>query len=69
MTRKELKRKITRRKRTLNFLLLFFKRTNPLIVSLSQNLDYYIVKEQEILCKRAKTKASKNYKNSLGKVA
>lgn len=69
MTRKELKRKITRRKKALNFLLLFFKRTNPLIVALSQNLDYYIVKEQKILCKRTKTKTSQNYKNSLDKVA
>ena len=45
MTIKNLRRKIARRKKLLCILLIFFKRTNPLVVSLSQNLDKFIVKE------------------------
>ncbi|MGL4761305.1 MAG: hypothetical protein ACRCWG_07565 [Sarcina sp.] len=46
MNRKTLHKKINKRKHLLNFLLIFFKRSNPLIISLSQNLDYFIQKEQ-----------------------
>lgn len=58
MTIKDLRKKINRRKRLLNFLLLFFKGTNPLIVNLSQNLDKFIVMEQKFLAKKRFVKKS-----------
>ncbi|MFR5264334.1 hypothetical protein [Clostridium sp.] len=60
MTIKNLRRKIARRKKLLCILLIFFKRTNPLVVSLSQNLDKFIVKEQKYLSKKRHLKHSQN---------
>lgn len=68
MTRKDLKRKIKRKKLILNFFLLFLRRTNPLIVNLSQDLDKFIVKEQKYLISKSKILKDKN-KKTLKKVA
>lgn len=63
MSRKELHKKIKNRKNLLNFLLLFMKRTNPLIVLLSQNLDDFIQQEQLLIYKKQKIKMD-NARNS-----
>ena len=57
MNCKKLNNKITHRKALLNILLLFLKRTNPLVVLVSQNLDYFIQYEQNL-------RFSKYYKNN-----
>lgn len=51
MSRKEIQKKIKFRKKALNFLLTFMRRTNPLVVLVSQNLDYFIQKEQSLIYK------------------
>lgn len=62
MNRKELHKKIKNRKNLLNFLLIFMKRTNPLVVFISQNLDEFIQKEQMLIYKtQFKTNKSSKY--------
>lgn len=61
MNRKELHKKIKNRKNLLNFLLIFMKRTNPLVVLISQNLDDFIQKEQMLIYK-AQSNKNKEYK-------
>lgn len=62
MNRKELHKKIKIRKNLLNFLLIFMKRTNPLVVFISQNLDEFIQKEQMLIYKtQFKTNKSSKY--------
>ncbi|WP_297438544.1 Spo0E family sporulation regulatory protein-aspartic acid phosphatase [uncultured Clostridium sp.] len=51
MSRKEIQKKIKSRKKVLNMLLTFMKRTNPIVVLMSQNLDKFILKEQYIIYK------------------
>lgn len=51
MKLKKLKKKIERRKKLINLLLLFLPPTNKLMVHLSQDLDTYIVKYQKYLLK------------------
>ena len=51
MSRKEIQKKIKSRKKVLNILLTFMKRTNPIVVLMSQNLDKFILKEQYIIYK------------------
>ena len=51
MSRKEIQKKIKSRKKVLNMLLTFMKRTNPIVVLMSQNLDKFIQKEQYIIYK------------------
>lgn len=58
MNRKTLQKKIRTRKYVLNFLLIFMKRNNPLIINLSQNLDYFIQKEQNLRYKKYSQKIS-----------
>lgn len=58
MNRKTLQKKIRTRKYILNFLLTFMKRNNPLIINLSQNLDYFIQKEQSLRYKKYSQKTS-----------
>lgn len=60
MTIRSLRKKIARRQKLLYILLIFLKRTNPLVVSLSQNLDKFIVKEQKYLIKKRHLKQSQN---------
>lgn len=60
MTIKSLRKKIVRRQKLLYILLIFLKRTNPLVVSLSQNLDKFIVKEQKYLSRKRNLKQSQN---------
>ncbi|WP_055070826.1 Spo0E family sporulation regulatory protein-aspartic acid phosphatase [Clostridium massiliamazoniense] len=60
MTIKSLRKKIARRQKLLYILLIFLKRTNPLVVSLSQNLDKFIVKEQKYLSRKRNLKQSQN---------
>lgn len=49
MRLKKLEKQINRKKRLLNFLLLFFLPSNPLIVLLSQNLDKHLYEYQYYL--------------------
>lgn len=51
---KKLKRQIRFRKNLLNFLLIYLKPTNKLVVSLSQNLDKYITKYHRLRNKKLK---------------
>ena len=60
MTIKILRKKIAIRQKLLYILLIFLKRTNPLVVSLSQNLDKFIVKEQKYLSRKRNLKQSQN---------
>lgn len=53
MSKKALAKKIKRRKKVLNFMLLFFSPTNKLMVFLSQNLDEHVSKYQLILARRS----------------
>lgn len=57
MNCKKLNNKIRHRKALLNILLLFLKRTNPIVVIVSQNLDYFIQYEQNL-------RFAKYYKNN-----
>lgn len=59
MNRNTLHKKIRRRKNLLNFLLVFMRRSNPLIISLSQNLDYFIQKEQSLRYKKHTEQSSR----------
>ena len=61
MTNKKLKNKIKNRKKLLNFLLLFMKPTNYLMVCLSQDLDNYITLLQNRMYKKH---CNKNYYNN-----
>lgn len=65
MNRKKVQKKIRHRKAFLNILLLFMKRTNLIVVLVSQNLDYFIHCEQKIIYNTY----SNNNKNILNKVA
>ncbi|MGL4741747.1 MAG: hypothetical protein ACRC41_13215 [Sarcina sp.] len=62
MNRNKLQKQIYIRKKILNFFLHFCKRTNVIVVILSQNLDFFIQKEQAFLY-NSYTKKTKN-KNS-----
>ncbi|MGL5822049.1 MAG: hypothetical protein ACRCYE_10610 [Sarcina sp.] len=65
MNKHKLQKQIYIRKKILNFFLLFFKRTNLIVVILSQNLDFFIQKEQEALY----TSYTKKNKTSNSKIA
>lgn len=54
MSRKTLAKKIKRKKKILNFMLLFFSPTNKLMVYLSQDLDELVSKYQRILAHRSR---------------
>lgn len=61
MKKKNVINQIKRRKKIINFLLLFFSPTNKLMVILSQNLDKHVALYQKYLAynysnKRTKTK-------------
>lgn len=49
MNKNKLQKQIYIRKKILNFFLHFLKRTNLIVVILSQNLDFFIQKEQKAL--------------------
>lgn len=53
MSRKTLAKKIKRRKKVLNFMLLFFSPTNKLMIYLSQDLDQHVSKYQLFLAHRS----------------
>lgn len=57
-------KEIERRKKILNFLLLFLPPTCTIMVKLSQNLDLYIHKYQSYLARKYNAKSLKHY-NSL----
>lgn len=58
MKKTVLLKKINRRKKLLNYLLVYFSPTNRFMVMLSQNLDKYITIYQRSLAKRYKYKKS-----------
>ena len=59
MTKKQLIRKIKRRKNLMNFLLLYLAPSNKIMIILSQNLDKHIARYQQYLSFRHYKKARK----------
>lgn len=68
MSAKKMLKEIERRKKILNFLLLFLPPTCTIMVKLSQNLDYYIHRYQNHLAKKYLRKSLSTY-NLLNKKA
>lgn len=63
MTKKQLTRKIRKRKLLLNFLLKYFKPGNKFIIYLSQNLDKHVsLYQKHLYCKRKKRNTSVTYR-------
>jgi len=59
MTKKQLIRKIKRRKNLMNFLLLYLAPSNKIMIILSQNLDKHIARYQHYLSFRHYKKVKK----------
>lgn len=56
MSKRELSNQIKRRKKLINFLLIFLSPTNKIMVTLSQDLDKHIYRYQRYLSVRYKKK-------------